>query len=406
MPANPFSNYQATLTLTEFLPSTGIFPPRSDDPHADPQGIPLGSIRIFVGSFTPHNSFLAQGQILQTNISTALYALLGNAYGGTPVTTFGLPNLDGTVMVGAGQSGLGTFSVGERFGSATTTLMLSSGHTPNVFNNDQPSLGVTYLIHTGATNGGGVDLPGEILPSAGVSVPDGYLPADGRLLSIAEFSDLYAVIGTTYGGDGEFTFALPDLIGRTPIGASSTNPIGTPLGHAVGTATLANLPPIALASRTAIDNHEPSLAINYLIALQGIFPNSTDGGPDPGTPFVGEIIPYAGTTAPHGWAICDGRVLQISQNSPLFSLLGTTYGGDGTATFALPDLRDRAVAGSGSRSTGTPFGDPVVLTDDEVPSPVVAGTRFNTSVNEQVSLTVNSTVTVFTAGTISGAEVQ
>jgi len=67
-------------------------------------------------------------------------------------------------------------------------------------------------------------------------------------------------------------------------------------------------------------------------------------------PFVGEIKMFAGNFAPRGWALCDGQLLAVSQNDALFSLLGTTYGGDGRTTFALPDMRGRIPmhAGSGS----------------------------------------------------------
>ena len=58
-------------------------------------------------------------------------------------------------------------------------------------------------------------------------------------------------------------------------------------------------------------------------------------------PFIGEIIMFGGNFAPRNWALCDGQLLQISQNSALFSILGTTYGGDGRQTFALPDMRGR-----------------------------------------------------------------
>lgn len=58
-------------------------------------------------------------------------------------------------------------------------------------------------------------------------------------------------------------------------------------------------------------------------------------------PFTGQIIRFAGNFAPRGWAFCDGQLLPIAQNTALFSLLGTTYGGDGRTTFALPDLRSR-----------------------------------------------------------------
>ncbi|OEK00315.1 phage tail protein [Roseivirga sp. 4D4] len=58
-------------------------------------------------------------------------------------------------------------------------------------------------------------------------------------------------------------------------------------------------------------------------------------------PFLAEIIMFGGNFAPRAWAFCDGQLLPINQNSALFSLLGTIYGGDGRTTFALPDLRGR-----------------------------------------------------------------
>jgi microcystin-dependent protein len=59
------------------------------------------------------------------------------------------------------------------------------------------------------------------------------------------------------------------------------------------------------------------------------------------SPYIGEIRIFAGTFAPVGWATCDGQLLAISQNDALYTLIGTTYGGDGQTTFALPDLRGR-----------------------------------------------------------------
>lgn len=62
-------------------------------------------------------------------------------------------------------------------------------------------------------------------------------------------------------------------------------------------------------------------------------------------PFLAEIVIFAGNFAPRGWAYCDGQLMSINANSALFSLLGTTYGGDGRTTFALPDLRGRTPVG-------------------------------------------------------------
>lgn len=64
--------------------------------------------------------------------------------------------------------------------------------------------------------------------------------------------------------------------------------------------------------------------------------------------FIGIIKLFAGNFAPRGWAFCQGQLLPISQNTALFSLLGTTYGGNGQTTFALPDLRGRVPVGFGT----------------------------------------------------------
>jgi microcystin-dependent protein len=68
--------------------------------------------------------------------------------------------------------------------------------------------------------------------------------------------------------------------------------------------------------------------------------------------FLGIIKIFAGNFAPRGWAFCEGQLLAISQNTALFSLLGTTYGGNGQTTFALPDLRGRVPLHAGSGSAG------------------------------------------------------
>ena len=65
------------------------------------------------------------------------------------------------------------------------------------------------------------------------------------------------------------------------------------------------------------------------------------------TGVLGYTTIFAGNFAPRNWALCNGQLLQISQNLALFSLLGNTYGGNGTSTFALPDLRGKAVIGAG-----------------------------------------------------------
>lgn len=65
------------------------------------------------------------------------------------------------------------------------------------------------------------------------------------------------------------------------------------------------------------------------------------------TPYIGEIKLVSFNFAPRGWALCNGALLPINQNAALFDLFGTTYGGDGTTTFALPDLQSRIIVGAG-----------------------------------------------------------
>ena len=92
-------------------------------------------------------------------------------------------------------------------------------------------------------------------------------------------------------------------------------------------------------------------------------------------PFIAEIRIFAGNFAPRGWAFCNGQLLPIAQNTALFSLIGTTYGGDGRTTTALPNIQGRAPMhpGSGPGLTTRRLGErggaaAVTLTADELPS--------------------------------------
>lgn len=87
-------------------------------------------------------------------------------------------------------------------------------------------------------------------------------------------------------------------------------------------------------------------------------------------PFIGEIRMFPGNFAPQGWAFCDGSLLSISQNDALFALIGTTYGGDGQNTFALPDLRSRVPIhqGSGFPLAQAGGAEAVTLTVPQLPS--------------------------------------
>jgi microcystin-dependent protein len=92
-------------------------------------------------------------------------------------------------------------------------------------------------------------------------------------------------------------------------------------------------------------------------------------------PYVGEIRIFAGNFAPSGWAFCQGQILPISGNEVLFNLIGTTYGGDGQSTFALPDLGSRVPVHMGVNSLGSSYTigqssgvETVTLTTQQIPA--------------------------------------
>ena len=92
------------------------------------------------------------------------------------------------------------------------------------------------------------------------------------------------------------------------------------------------------------ENRQPFLVLNFIIALQRHLPVAqleTERTTIMGEPYIGEIRMFGGNFAPAGWAFCNGRLMPISENDALFTLIGTTYGGDGQETFALPNLQGR-----------------------------------------------------------------
>src|SRR6202011_4770101 len=173
-----------------------------------------------------------------------------------------------------------------------------------------------------------------------------------------------------------------------------------------------------------------SVALTYLIATQGIYPSSS-GGPQPDYPYLGEIIAFAGsgpaldTMLGQGWAVANGQLLQIDQNQALFTVLGTTYGGNGQTSFALPDLVGHSIAGVGTNNgtsvvLGQNYGSSgITLTSSQLPvttstvdivhtAPIVtAGATATFAVGGAV-VPLDSTLTVADAdsgGILSGATI-
>jgi len=112
-------------------------------------------------------------------------------------------------------------------------------------------------------------------------------------------------------------------------------------------------------------------------------------------PFVGEIRMFGGSFAPAGWAFCAGQLMPISQNETLFNLIGTTYGGDGQSTFAVPDLQGRVPIHAGTQAgityqLGEKAGsESVTLTTNQIPihnHSVLANTNIGQNPQPQDSI--------------------
>ncbi|ESQ90206.1 hypothetical protein ABAC460_10675 [Asticcacaulis sp. AC460] len=368
------SNWQPYLTINFLVPLEGIYPPQNGLNGAPEEGVNnsayMGGIRMFAGNFAPQGDALAAGQLLSIAQNTALFSLFGTTYGGDGITTFALPDLGGRTTVGIGTgAGLTPRTLGQVFGAetlniASANLPYSAGGTAASLDNYNPSLGTRYLIQIqgifpsqdgladdGLSDGGlignNMDMMGLVVQFAGSYVPRGYLACEGQLLSISQNIALFSLLGTTYGGNGTTTFALPDLRGRTVVGVSASHSLGQAFGSDREYIDQNELPADMAGSGNPVTNNGPSLALHYMIATQGIFPsrNSLTEG-DPEEQYIGEIAITAINYAPRGWMFCEGQLLSIAQNTALFSLLGTTYGGNGTTNFALPDFRGRTAVGT------------------------------------------------------------
>lgn len=236
---------------------------------------------------------------------------------------------------------------------AATTGSVGSGA---VVENRQRTIELNYMICVNGeypspdggisrTSDGGFYL-GEIRLFAANFVPGRWLPCDGRLLSLQQNVGLFSLLGTTYGGDGVTNFALPDLRERVPIGRSPELELGAVVGSASLALTAQQMPahrhtmPLGATGSgggtDSLDNRQPGLVLNILMTA-----SSSDFYS------FGEIVLYAGVLVPELNHPCDGRLLAIAQNSALYSKLGTTFGGNGTTNFALPDLRGCAIIGAG-----------------------------------------------------------
>src|SRR5215510_8974223 len=190
---------------------------------------------------------------------------------------------------------------------------------------------------------------GEIRIFAGDFAPVGWALCNGSLLPIQNYANLYSLIGNTYGGDGKMNFALPNLQQLTVLHMSDDYPIGDqgetgPINQSSGESGIPT----------------DVVPFNFIISLAGVYPSRTGGSIDA---LIGEGRIFSFPFAPYEWAQCEGQPLSISQDQPLFKILGTAYGGDGKTTLALPNLQgaipveseNNVPGGSGTASAGVNF---------------------------------------------------
>ena len=294
------------LTLQTAIASDGAFPSRGG---GGPANIVLGTIHALAFSYPPFGAPPCAGQLISIPSNTKLYSVLGTNFGGNGTTSFALPDLRNMVAVGGTEIGQ------QQAYALACTAMIAA--TPPPGQTNYPMVGMVAMF------GGGF-------------APDGWLVADGSTLPIAQNMALFSVIGTTYGGDGASTFRLPNLTTIEDPDYQGLAPMGA--GRAPGQ------PPVALGEVVP----PYGFGLNYMISRTGVFPPSAGNGSFPPTdPIIGEMVAFAGTSIPAGWALADGSLLPITGNEALYSLIGTTYGGDGQTNFALPDLRGRVVMGAG-----------------------------------------------------------
>ncbi|MFE6074591.1 tail fiber protein [Paenibacillus sp. NPDC057886] len=219
----------------------------------------IGEIQLFPYNGAPSGWMYAKGQTLSVTQNNTLFSLLGTNFGGNGTQTFAVPDL-----TDAAPKGMGYY-------------IAMTGTFPSR-DEDQSQVVASVL--------------GEVRLFPYAFTPSGWLAANGQSLSISEYTNLYQVIGTTFGGEGT-SFQLPNL----------PKPKGDILHY-------------------AISNNPKYRAEN--------------GGT--GSEYIGEIIPLLVQLPLNNWILADGSALPINNNQQLFSLLGYRFGSNGSTDFKVPDL--------------------------------------------------------------------
>lgn len=297
MPAEPVLAVERpgppTVAVPHLVATGGPFPGRDG---GTPACLTMGMVHTFAGATGVFGAPLAQGQLLPVMGNQALFSIFSVSFGSNGETEFGIPALRGRTMVGGS---------------------LFDGPTPTT----QP---MNWIIALAPPPGADGPLVGSLAAFGGIFVPDGWLACDGSNLPIRDQNvALYDVIGNTFGGHNPY-FTLPNLNDMALYGAGPNAAVGSQVPGPPG-----------------------GLCFNYIVNVAGALPATGGNGGFPTNQYwLGQVIAYAGTAAPPGWALADGSLLEIAQYPDLFDLFGHLYGGNGTTNFGLPDLRGRILVGT------------------------------------------------------------
>jgi len=313
----PMVDALPTVAMVQLLDVSGAYPARSDGdaartsaPEAAFAGENLlGSIHHFAGRFETSGWNCDGRSAPKEPISPngALAAIMGNQFGPGTASTFVIPDLRGTIPI-------------------CTDYVQPPGQRDTA----KGTLTLNWAICAQDNIAPNTPIVGMLRPMVNAWLPSGWLACNGQSVSVEQYSLLFDAIGTTFGGDGTTNFTLPNLRGRAPVG------IGT----------LADGTQIAMG-QTIDDKNVPGLGLNIVIAITGPPPPHGPGYFEDRS-LLGEVqvLAFSNPELTTGWsAPCDGRTLSVRTDGPLFAVIGKAYGGDGVTTYALPDLRGRAMAG-------------------------------------------------------------
>lgn len=235
------SSSKASLLL---LAAAGTFVPHSANAcGSDPM---LAGMCVFAGNYAPRNYALAQGQILPINTNQALFSLLGTTYGGDGRTTFALPDMRGRVAISAGQDGgLSSYSLGQHAGQETVTITVlelpSHSHSA--------ATTVSATLDNDAMNATSSIVLKGIAQTATTTTPTG----NSLAIINARRSGYYSNVAPTVQMANEAVTATVD------VAQTTASAVSTSVGNNGGS--------------QAHENRMPYIAMNWIIALQGIFPS-------------------------------------------------------------------------------------------------------------------------------------